>query len=100
MELVLVPLDHGGIEPQFASHPPLDVGARERPDTFRDLLAEGFLREFQQEPRVRWFFHHAAGTGAHPHKREVSIVWKFPATIANAGNVFQNSKGAEGILLK
>src|SRR5437660_3606306 len=72
VEFVSVALDDGWIEPQFASHPPLDVGTREGPDALRDLLTERLFREFQKEPRFRRFIHHAEGTGPHPHKREVS----------------------------
>ncbi len=101
VEFVYVALDHGWIEPQLASHPPFDVGTRERPYALRDLLTERLFREFQKEPRVRRFINHARGTAPHPHKREVlndARVRGCPSRIWEPG--FRNSGRAEGTLLK
>src|SRR6266566_476929 len=101
VEFVSVALDHGRVEPQFASHPPLDVGAGEGPDALRDLLTERLFREFQKEPRFRRFIHHAEGTGPRPHKREVSTgVRVRSGDREHARNGLRNSGRAQGTLLK
>jgi hypothetical protein len=68
MKLVSVPLDDGRIEPQFASHPPLDVGSGEGPHAFGDLLPERLSCEIEEERRFRRFAGHHNGTDSIPHK--------------------------------
>src|SRR3979409_21877 len=101
MEFISVALDDGRIEPQFASHPSLDIRSCERPDAFRHLLTERLFREVEKEPRFRRFINHAWGTGPHPHKREVSAMHGLTSISAgHRGNRPSPYRRAEGTLLK
>src|SRR5712692_9754542 len=76
MELVSVPLDDGRIEPQFASHPSLDVGSRERANAFGDLLTERLSCEIEEQRRLRGFRGHDNRTDSIPHKTRGA--WRCP----------------------
>src|SRR5437016_6877495 len=68
MQFVGMTLNDGRIQPEFALQPLFHVTAGERPNSFRDLLSERVLREFEEERSFGRFGDHAVGSGSRPHK--------------------------------